>query len=195
MRECGAGGAGGWQLAPPAGGCLLSGAPRRARPPPLFGCAGMCTMGAGDAGKQPGARGTAARAAPAGGWGGGRGSGGGRTSRDCASPTYTMVLTEGIHLRNSLRRGVGQGGLGCGYISWVVNGWADGRATGTGGEEGLAAAVATRQQPPTGLSRRRLARCFQPCLSATTACAVATRRKQRAATAMAAGQVLAGALT
>lgn len=27
------------------------------------------------------------------------------TSRDCASPTYTMVLTEGIHLRNSLHQG------------------------------------------------------------------------------------------
>ncbi len=33
------------------------------------------------------------------------------TSRDCASPTYTTVLTEGIHLRNSLHR-VGLGKLG-----------------------------------------------------------------------------------
>ena len=27
-----------------------------------------------------------------------------RTSRLCASPTYTMALTLGIHLRNSLQR-------------------------------------------------------------------------------------------
>ena len=67
----------------------------------------------------------------------------GRTSRDCASPTYTIVLTLGIHLRNSLRAGGGEGEGACGWRRAARAGDVVGRA---GASSLLAERVAARGQ-------------------------------------------------
>ena len=73
-----------------------------------------------------------------------------RTSRDCASPTYTMALTEGIHLRNSLgaRQAGRQGGAGRrGWAGWerVPAGWR--RRGGTRAPPRMALVPPTRPSP------------------------------------------------